>query len=60
MFTQIFKKICLANHYISVMIAQTYRLTSAEVSAVAEVERPQSGGAGCGHTSLEEALMSSM
>jgi hypothetical protein len=27
---------------------------------VAEVERPQPGGAGCGYTSLAEALMSSM
>jgi hypothetical protein len=40
------RKIFLANDYNSVMI--TAEVQTAAVSAVAEVDRPQPGGAGCG------------
>jgi hypothetical protein len=42
-------KIFLAKHYNFVMIVP--ELKTAAVSAVAEVDRPQPGGAGCGRFS---------
>lgn len=49
-------KICLANHYTSVMIAHSSRrLVAAVIRGCNEVEKPQLGGAGCGYPSTRLA-----